>query len=76
MPAVIDLRRYHDALTNLNLLRCQGRVTQVIGLTIEAEGMASQVGELCYIYPAGTDVPMAAEVVGFRSDRTLLMPLG
>ncbi|MCD6290462.1 MAG: flagellar protein export ATPase FliI [Anaerolineae bacterium] len=76
MNPVIDLRKYHDLLTDLTPLRCQGRVVQVIGLTIEAEGLASRLGEVCYVYPAGGENPVAAEVVGFRADRTLLMPLG
>ncbi len=76
MNPMIDLRKYHDVVSNLTLLRCQGRVVQVIGLTIEAEGLASQVGELCYVYSAARDEPIVAEVVGFKSDRTLLMPLG
>ncbi|NOZ28577.1 MAG: flagellar protein export ATPase FliI [Chloroflexi bacterium] len=76
MEVSINLRKYHEILSGLTLLRCRGQVVQVIGLAIEAEGLASQVGELCYVYPAGRDRPIAAEVVGFKSDRTLLMPLG
>lgn len=76
MEMLPDLSKYYEALADLTVLRCQGRVVQVIGLTIEAEGIAAQVGELCTIYPAAPDGPLAAEVVGFKADRTLLMPLG
>ncbi len=76
MALKVDLRKYHDILSELTLVRCRGQVIQVIGLTIEAEGLATQLGELCQVYPASSEKPMVAEVVGFRSDRTLLMPLG
>ncbi len=34
------------------------------------------IGELCYIYPHNSLEPITAEVVGFREDKILLMPLG
>lgn len=52
-----------------------GRITQVIGLTLESNGPASNIGELCWVSPRqGQAVP--CEVVGFRKNRVLLMPLG
>jgi flagellum-specific ATP synthase len=53
----------------------RGRVTQVVGLVVEANGPNARVGDLCYI-ETGHREPIRAEVVGFRGDRTLLMPLG
>ncbi|HEY8347884.1 MAG TPA: flagellar protein export ATPase FliI [Symbiobacteriaceae bacterium] len=51
-----------------------GRVIGVTGLIIEASGPRARVGELCWL--KGEGVQVAAEVVGFREDRILLMPLG
>jgi flagellum-specific ATP synthase len=53
-----------------------GRVVDVIGLVVEATGLRAEVGELCHIHVGRTKAPVPAEVVGFRSGRTLLMPLG
>ncbi|WP_051160534.1 FliI/YscN family ATPase [Patulibacter americanus] len=53
-----------------------GRVVDVIGLVVEATGLRAEVGELCHIHAGRTRDPVPAEVVGFRSGRTLLMPLG
>ncbi|MBE3582924.1 MAG: flagellar protein export ATPase FliI [Limnochordaceae bacterium] len=53
----------------------QGSVTQIIGLTVEAEGPNVTVGELCAIHRVNQP-PVLAEVVGFRQRRVLLMPLG
>ena len=52
-----------------------GEVTQVIGLTIEANGPRANLGEICHIF-AGSGQGVPAEVVGFRDQRLILMPLG
>lgn len=68
------LNTYHSRLRQIEPLQMQGHVVQVIGLTIEVEGIAPKLGELCWIE---TDLgSMASEVVGFRKSHTLLMPLG
>jgi len=51
-------------------------VQQVIGLVIESVGPAARVGEVCEIHFQRTRPPIFAEVVGFRQNRVLLMPLG
>ncbi len=71
----IDLSRYLSALANVRPMKLQGKVTQVVGLVIEGYCPASAVGTLCEIYPHGGE-PIPAEVVGFRDNKTLLMPLG
>jgi flagellum-specific ATP synthase len=65
-----------DHLRRADLIRVRGKVTQVIGLVIEATGQVASVGELCRIRPRGAGREVMAEVVGFRDDRLLLMPLG
>lgn len=71
----IDLGPAFDALAAADPLRPGGRVTDVVGLVIEATGPAAPVGALCDV--ATSDGPtIPAEVVGFREGRALLMPLG
>ena len=53
----------------------RGKVTQVVGLAIEATGPKSNIGDLCYIETMTEDV-LLAEVVGFKEEKVLLMPLG
>jgi flagellum-specific ATP synthase len=53
-----------------------GKVADVVGLIIESDGPNARVGDLCWIQAVEGNEPVAAEVVGFRGDRTLLMPLG
>ena len=73
--AMPDLSCYHQALDGLTTRRLSGRVVQVVGLTIEAMGLDCEIGEVCEIR-ANDSNSLLSEVVGFRSQRTLLMPLG
>lgn len=51
-----------------------GKVVKVVGLVIESTGPEARLGDLIHISTnQGTKV--AAEVVGFRDGRTLIMPL-
>ena len=58
------------------VLENRGRVVQLIGLVIESEGPLCAVGEVCRIESARHDGTTLAEVVGFRNNHVLLMPLG
>jgi flagellum-specific ATP synthase len=54
-----------------------GKVTQVIGLTIVVQGIKSFVGEVCQILLDDMgETSVMAEVVGFKGQQVLLMPLG
>ncbi|WP_134700376.1 flagellar protein export ATPase FliI [Ammoniphilus sp. YIM 78166] len=71
-----NLQAYLDCLTQLDSIRLNGKVTQVIGLTVESQGPNVRLGEVCRILPHGKGSPVLAEVVGFRDNKVLLMPLG
>ncbi len=71
----IDLGKYRKILREINPVVCQGQVINVVGLTVEAEGVTAQIGELCHIVVDEPVPPIPAEVVGFRNRRLLLMPL-
>jgi flagellar protein export ATPase FliI len=72
----IDLSHRLDRLAEIAAIRCTGSVVQVIGLTIEAEGVTGRLGEICEVFPHHSAAPIVSEVVGFRNNRVLLMPLG
>ncbi|MHB0870617.1 MAG: FliI/YscN family ATPase [Chloroflexota bacterium] len=69
------LDRYRRLLEQIDPVSCRGRVVQVVGLTVEVEGLTSRIGEMCFIYPEKGQLPVSAEVIGFRNGRLLLMPL-
>ncbi len=68
--------RYLDALHDVDCMRQNGRVSQVIGVVIESNGPPMAVGETCWIRYRRNADPVLAEVVGFRDNRVLIMPLG
>ncbi|SFB57401.1 flagellum-specific ATP synthase [Cohnella sp. OV330] len=72
----LDLGKYAEALKHIDPVRVNGKVAQIIGLTVESEGPDAAIGEVCLIYPVRGGAPIEAEVVGFRDNRVLLMPLG
>ena len=71
----IDFRLIKDKVNEVNNVYYEGTVKQIIGLTIEVQGIKAFVGELCTIIN-GENKPISCEVVGFKSDSVLLMPLG
>ncbi|AEF17362.1 MULTISPECIES: flagellar protein export ATPase FliI [Thermoanaerobacterium] len=62
-------------LQDKNFIKYYGKVSQVVGLTIESVGPISNIGDVCEIRSInGTTV--YAEVMGFKDDKVYLMPLG
>lgn len=70
------LKKYHDILNKSNFVRYYGKVSKVVGLTIESDGPEVDVGELCMIHASRGRRIIRSEVVGFRDNKVLLMPLG
>lgn len=71
----IDFERLNRKIVNSTAYYFEGRVKKVIGLTIEVEGIRAAVGELCIIYNHKNE-EIKCEVVGFKENEVLLMPLG
>ncbi|NIS39006.1 flagellar protein export ATPase FliI [Candidatus Saccharibacteria bacterium] len=65
-----------NTIDDLEGIRGYGKILQVIGLLIESSGPSVAVGDVCKVYPKQNRHPYLAEVVGFREDRVLSMPLG
>jgi flagellum-specific ATP synthase len=71
-----DISNYLNAVNSTESVLMKGKITKIIGLVIESDGPSINLGELCYIYSRTDAPPLPAEVVGFRENRVLLMPLG
>ncbi|MEX5214323.1 MAG: FliI/YscN family ATPase [Nitrospiraceae bacterium] len=65
-----------DLLEGIDPLTVQGRIAQATGIVLEGYGTATTIGELCEVTRDDGSPPLTAEVVGFRGDRIMLMPLG
>ncbi len=73
---VINLSKYHEKLRKMETLKTSGKVTQIVGLVLEAAGLKSSIGEVCKIISRNEEVSIDAEIVGFKEGKALLMPLG
>ncbi len=72
--ALLDkLRDYSENLNQLAPAAVQGRLTRMVGLTLEAVGCRAAVGERCRVFSPGV-APFDAEVVGFEGEKIYLMP--
>ena len=70
------IARVQSGLTDLQLVQHRGKVIQIIGLVIESQGPRAAIGEICKLESANNPDGIMAEVVGFRNQNLLLMPLG
>lgn len=70
------LNRYKNIIDSSTPIDEVGKVSEIVGLIIEADGPKSSIGDLCYIYNRLDEAPIWAEVVGFKTGKILLMPLG
>ncbi len=66
--------RYLQAIEDANLTRRLGRVSQFLGLVVEADGPEAFWGERCEIHSPLRNEPTQAEVVGIKDGKVLLMP--
>lgn len=69
-----NLSRLRSILAFSNLYSYRGRITQIVGMTIEATGIECNVGDVCDILLDSGGDRILAEVVGFRENHVLLMP--
>lgn len=74
MTDSIDFKKYKNRYEIK--VKKLGRVSRIVGLTIESIGPDAPVGSLCDIKIGlhGDSIP--AEIVGFKDNHILLMPLG
>lgn len=71
----VDFEGLISKVQKTTTIYSEGVVNKVIGLTIEVRGLKAFVGELCIIYNQLGN-PIDCEVVGFKEDDLVLMPLG
>ena len=71
----INLSKYKTVLDK-SYIKKLGRVSQVVGLTIESIGPDVNIGQTCLIKAGKYGTPVPSEVVGFKNNNILLMPLG
>jgi flagellum-specific ATP synthase len=66
--------KYENALKRSVPIKTIGKVSNLVGISIESIGPFSKIGDVCSIQNEGGEEVMA-EVVGFKDQKTLIMPL-
>ncbi len=64
-----------ESIDVIDTVPSEGRISQIIGMVIEASGIEGSLGELCSIRTKNNKI-VQAEIVGFKGDRILMMPFG
>ena len=75
MATTFSLAKYHRCVDTACTIQANGKVTNVVGLVIEAQGPVSRLGTVCDIYTKGNFQKITAEVLGFKDNKVLMMPL-
>lgn len=70
---MIDLSKY-NAVFDKSYMEAKGKVTKLVGLTVESVGPDASLNDVCLITSRDGSVQVKAEVIGFRDDNLLLMP--
>lgn len=69
----IDKTKYQELMQEV-FYKKLGKVSKIVGLTVESIGPDAKLNDLCRIYSADKSQVVNAEVVGFRDSVVLLMP--
>lgn len=69
------LRPYRQRLHEPLEMVVEGKLSRMVGLTLEAEGCRAAIGSLCQVVTKSGKI-MTAEVVGFSGAHLYLMPTG
>ncbi|MFV8827151.1 flagellar protein export ATPase FliI [Alkalihalobacterium sp. APHAB7] len=72
----MEVRDLINVVPHLNSYKWYGKVSRVVGLMIESKGPQASIGDLCIIHIGKSSTSkVMAEVVGFRDENVLLMPI-
>ena len=68
--------RYYNLIEESDFIKQKGRIIKVVGLLYESIGPNCSIGDKCTIESRRGNAKGYAEVVGFKDNKVLLMPLG
>lgn len=71
----LNLQKYADLVEGVEVFPISGFVTHSLGLTIEGSCPGATRGAICEIESKTEGVRIEAEVVGFKGNKVILMPL-
>lgn len=69
----MNIIKYQQILKTNEFYTHMGKIDKIIGLTVEASGVACSIGDVCNII-VSPQKHVLAEVIGFKENKALLMP--
>ncbi len=75
MDNIINFDKYYDLLNRISPISSTGKVAKVVGFVVESEGPRSRLGSICNIYTGLNRKKIMSEVMGFKGNNLLLMPI-
>ncbi|MCL2121466.1 MAG: FliI/YscN family ATPase [Clostridiales bacterium] len=69
-----DLAKYYRVLRHSDLCVYEGKISKIVGMTVEATGLVCSIGDICRISLEGKGESIIAEVVGISGSNAYLMP--
>ena len=74
LDSLLDMRACSRAIKISDLYSHEGKVSKIVGLTVEATGLQCSIGDICHISLGKERAPLVCEVVGISGGSTFLMP--
>ena len=69
-----ELEKYYRVIQLTDLTTREGKISKIIGMTVEATGLSCSIGDVCSIHIDRDDIDVLAEVVGIDENKVYLMP--
>lgn len=70
---LLDQSKYYRTLRLTDLRSREGKISKIVGMTIEATGLECSIGDICHIHLEG-GAYVVCEVVGIAGNKAYLMP--
>lgn len=74
LDKLLDMSAASRALQIADLRSHEGKVSKIVGMTVEATGLECSIGDICHILLDKDGEPAVCEVVGISGSTTYLMP--
>jgi flagellum-specific ATP synthase len=71
----LDIEKYLDSLEKVPTCQLKGKISQAIGLTLEASGPRVKLGNFAILRPIMLTASWCCRSGGFKNNKILLMPL-
>lgn len=71
----MNVDKFIQTIDEVDTYKYYGKVLRIVGIMIESDGPAANIGEVCMIHSENKQQqPILSEVVGFNNEKIILMP--